>query len=127
MVSEIKFNPKLSDIRDIAKKQKSENILNIIRFNEFESGSTKGGGIKILDQGQKDKTNDDVKLQFEILIEAEEEPEKKPYLESTWQKQENMMRSVLTNSWMILFIINFLSCKFSISIGIQFKVIVMIV
>ena len=68
-----------------------------------------------------------MKLQVEILIEAEEEPEKKPYLESTWQKQENMMRSVLTNSWMILFIINFLSCKFSISIDIQFKVIVMIV
>ena len=41
LVSEIKFNPKLSDIRDIAKKQKSENILNIIPFNEFESGSTK--------------------------------------------------------------------------------------
>ena len=41
------------------------------------SGATKGGGIKIIDEGVSDKKNDDMKLQVQILIEAEEDPERK--------------------------------------------------
>ena len=41
------------------------------------SGATKGGGIKIIDEGVSDKKNDDMKLRVQILIEAEEDPERK--------------------------------------------------
>ena len=41
------------------------------------SGATKGGGMKIIDEGVSNKKNEDMKLQVDILIEAEEDPERK--------------------------------------------------
>ena len=82
------------------------------------SGATKGGGIKIIDEGVSDKKNDDMKLQVQILIEAEEDPERKALFREYLAKAKNMMHSVLKKFWMILSIINFLSCSFSRQINI---------
>ena len=54
-ITAVKLYPDLSDIQDISKKQRLEIVLNAIGFKLFESGSTMGGGIKILDEGLPDK------------------------------------------------------------------------
>ena len=86
LVSEADLSPVLLQIKDVAKTQRSENILNVIRYNEFESGSTKGGGIKIFDKEPDILKKDKKETQVEILIATEEDMEKTEFFREYFEQ-----------------------------------------
>ena len=72
------LNPELLNIRKIAKKQKIDNILKVIRYNDFESGYSRTGNIRIIEE-KSDKVEKvkSLETQIKILIESEDDFEKK--------------------------------------------------
>ena len=66
------LNPKLLNLKENGKKQKTENIMNVIRFNDFEAGFTSGASIKVLKEDAADKLDTNFELQIKILIESEQ-------------------------------------------------------
>ena len=86
LVTEAELSPVLLEIKEVAKKQRSENILNVIRYNEFESGSTKGGGIKIFNKESDMLKKDKKETQVEILIAAEEDIEKREFFREYFEQ-----------------------------------------
>ena len=56
------LNSKLLDLQDIATKQKTEDIINVMRYNDFESGYTNSASIKVLKENVIDRLDRNYKL-----------------------------------------------------------------
>ena len=69
------LNPELINIFKIALNQRQEDIMNVIRHNDFTAGYSTGAKIKILKDDSEDKLGIDYETQLEILIAREESSE----------------------------------------------------
>ena len=69
------LDPKLPNLVEIAKLQKQEDVLNVIRFNDFSHGYKTKSNINILKNESKDKLGVDYESQLRILIASEENAE----------------------------------------------------
>ena len=66
------LNPKIADIVKIAQDQRQENILKVMRHNDFSSGFTSGVKFKTLKDEGGDKLETNFETQLNILIASEE-------------------------------------------------------
>ena len=69
------LNPKLLEIESIAQNQRQENIMNVIRHNNFNSGYSSSAKIEVLKDNTKDALGMNYETQLNILIASEENPE----------------------------------------------------
>ena len=74
-LSNEELNPELLNLVEIAKMQKQEDILNVIRHNDFGRGYKTQSNISILKNEAKDKLGIDFESQLRILIASEEDAE----------------------------------------------------
>ena len=81
------LNIELKQLYSLAKKSKFENIVKVMRFNDFECGVSKGGGIRILRDGKQSKgITQDHQNAANVLIESEENMEKRELLRDYFKK-----------------------------------------
>ena len=69
------LNSELPNLVNIAQKQRQENILNVIRSNDFNAGYQTNSAFQVLKNETKDKLGIDYANQLRILIASEENPE----------------------------------------------------
>ena len=69
------INPQLTNIVKIAQNQRQENIMNVIRQNEFSSGFKYGAKFKVLKDESEDTLGVNYETQLNILIASEENAE----------------------------------------------------
>ena len=69
------LNPKIEDIVKIAKDQRQENILKVIRHNDFNSGFTNGVKFKTLKDDVGERLGTNFETQLNILVASEENAE----------------------------------------------------
>ena len=69
------LNSELPNLVNIAQKQRQENILNVIRSNDFNAGYQTNSVFQVLKNETKDKLGIDYATQLRILIASEENPE----------------------------------------------------
>ena len=65
----------LVDIANIAQKQRQENIMNVIRHNDFNSGYDASAKFEVLKEKSKEKLGINYETQLDILFASEENPE----------------------------------------------------
>ena len=80
---------KLSNLIDIAKNQRQENIINVIRHNNFTSGYTNSAKFEVLEIDAEDKLGIDYETQLKILIASEEDPEVRENLQEYCKVSKN--------------------------------------
>ena len=73
-------------LQEIATKQKTEDVINVMRYNDFESGYTNGASIKVLKESVVDRLGTNFELQIEILIECEEDIESRELIRDYYVK-----------------------------------------
>ena len=83
------LNPKLLELKTIANKQKTENILNVLRFNDFDSGFRSGISISVLKDGRIDRLGTNFEEQLKILIASEEDLEMREQLREYYDKAKD--------------------------------------
>ena len=64
------LNPQLLHLVKIATKQKNENILNVMRFNDFDSGFKSRSGIDVVNANAEYNLDTNHELHAKILIEC---------------------------------------------------------
>ena len=64
------LNPQLLHLVEIATKQKNENILNVMRFNDFDSGFKSRSAIDVVNANAEDNLDTNHELHAKILIEC---------------------------------------------------------
>ena len=69
------LNPQLTNIVKIAQEQRQDNIMNVIRHNDFSSGYNYGAKFEVLKDESKDRLGMNFETQLNILIASEENPE----------------------------------------------------
>ena len=69
------INPKLANIVNIAREQRQEDVLNVIRHNDFNHGNSNSSKFKALKNETEDKLKINYETQLEILIATEENAE----------------------------------------------------
>ena len=69
------LNPNLTRIVDIAKEQKQEDVINVIRHNDFNHGYTSTSKFTVLKEETEDKLGINYETQLNILIASEDNPE----------------------------------------------------
>ena len=69
------LNPQLANLVKIAQDQRQENVLKVIRHNDFSSGFTTGVKFKTLKEESEDRLGTDFETQLNILIASEENAE----------------------------------------------------
>ena len=69
------LNPKLSNIVNIAREQRQEDVLNVIRHNDFTHGYTTNSKFKVLKNDIDEKLGVNYEMQLNILIASEESAE----------------------------------------------------
>ena len=84
-----KMNKKLPNLIDIAKNQRQENIMNVIRHNNFTSGYTNSAKFEVLEIDAEDKLGIDYETQLKILIASEEDPEVRENLQEYCKVSKN--------------------------------------
>ena len=80
------LNPQLPNIFKIAQKQKQEDVMNVIRHNDFNCGYNTSAKLDILKNEKEDKLGINFETQLEILIASEENPELRENLKEYCQK-----------------------------------------
>ena len=70
-----KLNPKIADIANIALKQRQEDVINVIRHNDFNHGYNTTAFFKVLKHENESKLKTNYETQLEILIASEENAE----------------------------------------------------
>ena len=83
------LNPKLLELKTIASKQKTENVLNVLRFNDFDSGFRSGISISVLKDGRIDRLGTNFEEQLKILIASEEDLEMREQLREYYDKAKD--------------------------------------
>ena len=83
------LNPKLLQLKTIANKQKTENILNVMRYNDFDAGFKSGIAISVLKEGHIDRLGTNFEQQVKILIESEENLELREQLREYYDRASN--------------------------------------
>ena len=83
------LNPKLPKLVDIAKAQRQEDILNVIRHNDFEYGYRNNVKIDIFKNETADKLGVDYETQLRILIASEENAELRENLQEYCKVSKN--------------------------------------
>ena len=83
------LNNELPNLVNIAKSQRQENILNVIRHNDFNSGYKSNSNFKVLKNEAEDKLGIDYETQLKILIACEEDAEWRENLKEYWKVSEN--------------------------------------
>jgi hypothetical protein len=83
------LNPKLPKLVDIAKAQRQEDILNVIRHIDFECGYKTKNKIDILKDESEDKLGVDHETQLRILIASEEDAELRENLKEYCKVSKN--------------------------------------
>ena len=83
------LNSKILNLQEIATKQKTEDIINVMRYNDFESGYTNGASIKVLKESMVDRLDRNFELQIEILIECEEDIESRELIRDYYVKTKD--------------------------------------
>ena len=104
------LNPKLPKIVELAQRQRQENILNVIRHNDFEHGYKNNGKIDILKEESKDKLGIDYETQLRILIACEENAELRENLNEYVRisrnhnefDEEKLVEDILTKNYSFL-------------------------
>ena len=81
------LNPQLPNIFKIARKQKQEDVMNVIRHNDFNFGYSTSSKIDVLKNKQEDKLGVNFETQLEILIASEENPELRENLRAWFVRQ----------------------------------------
>ena len=71
----MELNPQLTNIFKLAQKQKQDDVMNVIRHNDFNFGYSTSAKIDVLKNKQEDKLGINFETQLEILIASEENPE----------------------------------------------------
>ena len=66
------LNAQLPNIVKIAQTQRQENIMNVIRHDDFSSGYTNNVKFKVLKSDAEDRLGIDYETQLNILIDSEE-------------------------------------------------------
>ena len=69
------LNPQLANIINIAKSQRQEDVLNVIRYNDFSAGYNTNSYLKVLKNEAEDKLGINFETQLDILITSEHNPE----------------------------------------------------
>ena len=69
------LNPQLANIINIAKSQRQEDVLNVIRYNDFSAGYNTNSYLKVLKNEAEDKLGINFETQLDILITSEQNPE----------------------------------------------------
>ena len=83
------LNPKLLELKTIANKQKTENISNVLWFNDFDSGFRSGISISVLKDGRIDRFGTNCEEQLKILIASEEDLEMREQLREYYDKAKD--------------------------------------
>ena len=74
-LDDIELNPNLSNLIEIANKQRQDNILNVARHNDFSAGYKTNADFKVLKNKAKEKLGINYENQLRILIASEENAE----------------------------------------------------
>ena len=69
------LNPELSSIVNVAMKQRQEDVLNVIRHNDFSKGYNTTAKFKVLKNDTNSKLGINYETQLDILIASEENAE----------------------------------------------------
>ena len=88
-LDEKELNPKLTDVVDIAKMQRQDNVLNVIRHNDFDYGYKNNSKINIMKEELDDKLGTDFETQLRILIASEENAELRENLKEYCSASKN--------------------------------------
>ena len=75
------LNPQLLNIANIAHNQRQENIMNVIRHNDFNSGYNSSAKFEVLKHNSKETLGINFETQLNILIASEENPEMRENLQ----------------------------------------------
>jgi hypothetical protein len=90
MIKEL--NPNLPNLIEISNKQRQENILNVVRHNDFSAGYKTNADFKVLKNEAKEKLGINYENQLRILIASEENAEMRENLKEYYsmaQKHPN--------------------------------------
>ena len=67
------LNPNLINLVQVAQEQRQENIMNVIRHNDFNAGYKTNAQFKVLKNASEDRLGIDYETQLNILIASEED------------------------------------------------------
>ena len=74
---------------EIAKKQRQNNVLNVIRHKAFNFGYDTKGIFKVLKNEVEEKLAINYEMQLRILIASEEDPEVRENLNQYWETSKS--------------------------------------
>ena len=83
------LNNELLNLVNIAKSQRQENILNVIRHNDFNSGYKSNSNFKVLKNKAEDKLGIDYETQLKIWIACEDDAELRENLKEYCKVSKN--------------------------------------
>ena len=83
------LNPELPKLVEIAKTQRQEDILNVIRHNDFDSGYKTTSKFNVIKEDLKGKLGIDYETQLRILIASEEDAELRENLKEYCSASKN--------------------------------------
>ena len=83
------LNPALPKLVEIAKKQRQDNVLNVIRHKAFNFGYDTKGIFKVLKNEVEEKLAINYEMQLRILIASEEDPEVRENLNQYWETSKS--------------------------------------
>ena len=83
------LNHQLPNIIDIANKQRQENIMKVIRHNNFNAGYSNDAKLQVLKDETEDKLAINYETQLQILIASEENPELRENLKEYCSASKN--------------------------------------
>lgn len=83
------LNPELIDIITKSRNQKIEDVLNVIRYKDFEKGYSNDAHMTVLKDERKDKLEMNFETQIKILIESEDYLEQKEKIRKYYKDAQN--------------------------------------
>ena len=83
------LNPQLLHLVEIATKQNNENILNVMRFNDFDSGFKSRSAIDVVNANAEYNLDTNHKLHAKILIECIDDLEDREVIRNFYLAQRD--------------------------------------
>ena len=83
------LNPELSNIVNVAMKQRQEDVLNVIRHNDFSKGYSTTAKFQLLKNDANSKLGMNYETQLDILIASEENAELRENLTQYCERSRN--------------------------------------
>ena len=104
------LNPKLINIFKIANDQRQEDVLNVIRYNNFDAAHQNSSKLSVLKNEVKDKLEMNFETQLKILITSEEDAEIRENLKEYYKHakknpnfdEEKIIEDILTRNFSFL-------------------------